>query len=77
MRSSKGTLTEEQARSVHHSTYTHADLERLGTGYPILPLRRASDVARQRTRKVGGECRTGWPAQRHTHTEEIAASLAA
>lgn len=32
-------ITEEQARSVHLSVYTHADLERLGTEYPLLALR--------------------------------------
>jgi hypothetical protein len=32
-------ITEEQARSVHLSVYTHVDLERLGTEYPLLALR--------------------------------------
>jgi integrase len=32
-------ITEEQARSVHLSVYTHADLDRLGTEYPLLALR--------------------------------------
>ncbi|MDO8264112.1 MAG: site-specific integrase [Gallionella sp.] len=33
-----GRITTEQARSVHLSTYTHADLARLGIQYPILEL---------------------------------------
>jgi len=36
-----GRITEEQARSVHQSVYTHADLERMGTDYPILALKDA------------------------------------
>lgn len=32
-------VTEAQARSVHLSVYTHAELERLGTEYPLLTLR--------------------------------------
>ena len=36
-----GRITEQQARSVHQSVYTHADLERMGTDYPILALKAA------------------------------------
>jgi len=36
-----GRITPEQARSVHLSVYTHSDLERLGTEYPILALKDA------------------------------------
>ena len=38
-----GLITEQQARSVHQSVYTHADLERMGTDYPILKLKEALD----------------------------------
>lgn len=34
-------ITPEQARSVHLKVYTHADLKRMGTDYPILTLKSA------------------------------------
>lgn len=42
-----GRITEAQARSVHLGVYTHADLERLGTKYPILPLKDALERSMQ------------------------------
>jgi hypothetical protein len=36
-----GRITEQQANSVHQSVYTHADLQRMGTDYPILALKDA------------------------------------
>lgn len=89
----KGTLTEQQARSVHHTTYTQSDTARLGTEHPIVPLkealeravilpldyprlRKASELVQEHTRKIGGEFRTGWPAQRQRYTEEVLARLA-
>lgn len=36
-----GKITESQARSVHLSHYTHADLERMGNEYPLLALKLA------------------------------------
>lgn len=36
-----GRISEREARSVHLKVYTHADLERMGTEYPILPLKDA------------------------------------
>ena len=36
-----GVISQPQARSVHLAVYTHADLERLGTQFPLLPLKAA------------------------------------
>jgi len=36
-----GRITQQQAGSVHQTVYTHADLERMGTDYPILALKDA------------------------------------
>ncbi len=36
-----GMISQPQARSVHLAVYTHADLERLGTQFPLLPLKAA------------------------------------
>ena len=40
-------ITKEQARSVHLSVYTHADLARLGVDYPILKLKDAIGTQHQ------------------------------
>jgi len=40
-----GSITKEQARSVHQTVYTRADLQRLGTEFPILPLKDALERA--------------------------------
>lgn len=85
-------ITEEQARSVHVTVYTRADLARMGQEYPILGLKealersvnprldydrlaKAAEIVRDHVKKVGGEFRTGWPAQRVKQTAALVAKL--